>query len=308
MAGLAALLFSLVAAAGPLYCLFNNWYLTGDALDFFRGPYSARAIQGSAFYPGKGDWRMAWLYYRTAAWMCAGPGLALMGGVGLAAALAKRAFWPRPAAGASGRVLHLEHAFLRHADLRARDVAEFLLQHPLWLGRAAAAGGGRGRPWWPWTPRLAPAGGVSGRRGRQRALVAPSPAVELGHLGGIAHQFRSAPRVDPPGRRIPGVPLPARLRHHDIVRRHERASTAPRASRSARPSPGDNGLPWLAAVRRPELFVWQEWAVAMAGDAVDAALAPGRSGGLYRLEKSIEVKGAPAIHIYRRAGGMHGPS
>ena len=81
-----------------------------------------------------------------------------------------------------------------------------------------------------------------------------------------------------------------------------------RASRLRETFTGDNGLPWLATVRRPELFMWQEWAVAMAGDAVDAALAPGRSGGLYRLEKSIVVKGAPAIHIYRRAGGIHGPS
>ena len=63
---------------------------------------------------------------------------------------------------------------------------------------------------------------------------------------------------------------------------------------------GDNGLPWLAAVRRPELFLWQEWAVAMRGDAVAAAVV---RDSRYSLEKSIMVEGAPAIEIYRRTGG-----
>jgi hypothetical protein len=56
-------------------------------------------------------------------------------------------------------------------------------------------------------------------------------------------------------------------------------------------------------MRRPSLLLWQEWAVAMAGDAVDRAVG---SGGPYRLEKSIMVKGAPEIRIYRRVGGNHG--
>ena len=38
---------------GPLFVLFHHWWLTGDALAFYRGPYSPRAIQGSADYPGK---------------------------------------------------------------------------------------------------------------------------------------------------------------------------------------------------------------------------------------------------------------
>jgi hypothetical protein len=66
---------------------------------------------------------------------------------------------------------------------------------------------------------------------------------------------------------------------------------------------GDNGLPWLAAVRRPELFLWQEWAVAIRGDAVAAAVL---RDGRYSLEKSIMVQGAPVIEIYRRTGGNRG--
>jgi hypothetical protein len=72
---------------------------------------------------------------------------------------------------------------------------------------------------------------------------------------------------------------------------------------------GDNGLPWLAAVKRPDLFLWQEWAVAMAGDDVENSIqTASRYGIRYRLEKTVLVKGAPAIEIYRRTGGNHGTS
>src|ERR1035438_2095809 len=46
---------------------------TMDPLTFYRGPYSARVIQGNGLYPGKNDWHLAFLYYRTAAQLCAGP-------------------------------------------------------------------------------------------------------------------------------------------------------------------------------------------------------------------------------------------
>ena len=67
------MLFSLLAGLGPLFTLGHHWWLTGDALAFYRGPYSPRAIQGNAAYPGRNDWREAFLYYRTAAQLCAGP-------------------------------------------------------------------------------------------------------------------------------------------------------------------------------------------------------------------------------------------
>jgi hypothetical protein len=67
---------------------------------------------------------------------------------------------------------------------------------------------------------------------------------------------------------------------------------------------GDNGVPWEAAMRRPRLWLNEEWAVAFAGDAVDRAMAA--AGDLYRLEKTIDVHGAPEIRIYRRRGGTHG--
>jgi hypothetical protein len=88
------LLFCVLAGLGPLYWMGHGWYETGDALDFYRGPYTAFAIQGSAPYPGRGDWHMAWYYYRHAAQLCAGPVLALAAVAGAVVGLRQRLFWP----------------------------------------------------------------------------------------------------------------------------------------------------------------------------------------------------------------------
>src|SRR4051812_3807662 len=46
------ILFCLLASAVPLYWIGHNWYETANALDFYNGPYSPRAIQGGKPYPG----------------------------------------------------------------------------------------------------------------------------------------------------------------------------------------------------------------------------------------------------------------
>jgi hypothetical protein len=302
----AAFLFSAIAVAGPLYCLASNWYLTGDALDFLRGPYSARAIQGAALYPGKGDWRLAWLYYRTAAGLCAGPGLALVGVAGAAAALVKRAFWPVLLLAlpgvfyiwslhSSGTPIFMPglwpHSYyntrygLAVLPLLAVGAAGLVALAPRWRPLVAMLAVAAGSLHWflhpdptNWITFEESRVNSAARRewtGQAAAYLAPRYLAGAGvwtSFGDLTGIYRAA-----------GIPLRETFT-------------------------GDNGLPWLVAVRRPELFVWQQWAVAMAGDAVDTAVAPEHSGGLYRLEKSIEVKGAPAIHIYRRAGGVHGTS
>ena len=66
----------------------------------------------------------------------------------------------------------------------------------------------------------------------------------------------------------------------------------------------DNGVPWNATVKRPDLFLRQEWAVAMGGDEVQSALnRAARYGIRYRLEKTIVAGREPVIEIYRRIGG-----
>jgi hypothetical protein len=59
----------------------------------------------------------------------------------------------------------------------------------------------------------------------------------------------------------------------------------------------DNGLIWLATVQKPERWLHEEWAIAIAGDIVDQTVA---RSGRYVLEREIAVPGAPAIRIYKR--------
>ena len=52
-----------------------------------------------------------------------------------------------------------------------------------------------------------------------------------------------------------------------------------------------------ALLQRPDLFLWQEWAVAFRDDAVSEVL--GKSPR-YRRVKLIEVKDSRSVEIYRR--------
>jgi hypothetical protein len=59
---------------------------------------------------------------------------------------------------------------------------------------------------------------------------------------------------------------------------------------------------WMAAATRPNLFLHEEWAVAISGDTVATAVqrATFKTGPRYHLERTILVKGAPVIEIYKR--------
>jgi hypothetical protein len=58
---------------------------------------------------------------------------------------------------------------------------------------------------------------------------------------------------------------------------------------------------WEAAIQRPDLFLHEEWAVAVAGDPVQRCLQRAQlTGPRYTLQRRIVVKGAPVIEIYRR--------
>ena len=84
----------LAAAWVPSLWLFYNWWLTGNALDFLNGPSSAKAIQGSAPYPGLHDWGLSRLYFRTCAEMVLGKPLFWLAAAGLMVALVRRTWWP----------------------------------------------------------------------------------------------------------------------------------------------------------------------------------------------------------------------
>ena len=74
--------FAAAASLAPLYWVAHNWYETSNALDFFNGPYSAKAIQGDHLYPGLHNWPQAVHYYAKAGQLCSGRTLLLLGIVG----------------------------------------------------------------------------------------------------------------------------------------------------------------------------------------------------------------------------------
>ena len=58
-----------------------------------------------------------------------------------------------------------------------------------------------------------------------------------------------------------------------------------------------NGLYFPALLQRPDLFLWQDWAVAFRDDAVSEVLS---RSPRYRRVKMIEVTNSRSVEIYRR--------
>ena len=350
-----ALLFCVVASSGPLYWMAHGWWATGDLLDWYNSPYSARAIQGDAPCPGRGDWHVAWYYYRNAVQLCAGPVLTLLAVMGfvlpLVRALVKlrvaRALVPaapRLVSALFARARAQEKAQSVDTSVDAADTSVratwglLLLSLPgafiVWSMHSGVV---------PiFMPHLWPHSYYNTRYG-----LAALPLLAL-----LAAQMVTAL----PGRLRPGAaalligaaiipwlshPHPenwitwAESRANSNGRRawmHEAAEyLAPRYVRGSGiiTSQGDdfagiyremgiplretfsicNGLVWNATVERPDLFLWQEWAVVKGGDPVQTAIhRAARYGIRYHLERTIVKEYEPVVEIYRRIGVSHGRS
>lgn len=96
----AAVLFLLLASLGPIYWLAHNQYIYSDALEFYHGPHSARAIQqrgldrSYARHPGDHDLRTAARYYRHAMELALGRPLLWAAAAGIALALVRKSTRP----------------------------------------------------------------------------------------------------------------------------------------------------------------------------------------------------------------------
>jgi 4-amino-4-deoxy-L-arabinose transferase-like glycosyltransferase len=291
----AVILFGAIASFGPLAWMAHDRWYTTDWLSFYRGPYSARAIQGSYSYPGQGDWKTALIYFGWAVRWCAGVQLIGIGALGMIAALARRAFWPVAllslpgifylwsihSSGTPIFVPNLWHSYyntrygLAVLPLAAFGAAALASRKSVWAPAAIvliaiAPWLWHPRPddWITWKESL-----VNSTARRQwtheaaafmRANYRPGDGVftSFSDLTGI---FREA-----------GIPLNETLT-------------------------GDNGLRWHGAVLRPDLMLWEQWAVAIGGDPVQTAMFRAHRRGLrYKLVQTVQVKGAPVIEIYRR--------
>jgi Dolichyl-phosphate-mannose-protein mannosyltransferase len=295
-----ALVFCAIALLGPLYWLFHNWWLSLDPLEFYRGRWSARAIQGGADYPGRNDWALAAKYYRTAAQLCAGPYLPFVAAAGALAALAKRAWWPL--------VLLALPGVLYVWSMQSGTVPIFM-------------------------PSLKPFSYYNTRYG-----IAVLPLFALAAAGLVAIVPERARRVVAVLVVLAAIapwivhPRPSywitweESRVNSEARREWTKEAAdflrPRYQRGAgilticgamggvfremriplsETFSCDNGLIFQALVARPELWLHEQWVVTVGGgDAQTAVNRAARQGIHYSLEKVIVTRDSPVIEIYRR--------
>jgi hypothetical protein len=284
----AAIVFSLIAGAGPvLWLAHNRWYF-GDPLYFYRGPWSAMVIQAKAAYPGQNNWRVAAQYFFAAGQAVAGWPALVLGLAGIVIALARRIVWPLwflmlpPifyvwAIHSSGVPIFVP-ALWPHSWYNTRYALALL---PLAaLGAAALA---RQLP--------KPAAVVivlvtlsphcitwqeSEVNSRARRQWISQTAAYLGNSSAPHESFITSFGEVTAVYRTLGIPLRETLT-------------------------GDNDLEWAAAMARPDFFLHTDWAVVRSGDEVQTMIDKARlHGPRYELERRVTVKGAPVIEIYKR--------
>jgi len=299
---LAALVFAALASLAPLYWLGHNWWLYSNPLEFFNGPYSAKAInQRTGVYPGQQDWRKAWLFFHTVTQMCAGWGVLVVAGGGLFAVFWKRVFWPA--------LLTALPAVFYLWSMYAGGAAIFVPQ--LWFNSYYNTRYGLSA-----LPLLAVTGACTTlfAAGRWRALVALA-AIAVGIAPWLIHRNPDnwicwkESQVNSQGRRAW-----TREAAQVLVSQYQRGAgiftsfgdltgILREAGVPLREALHDGNEPaWMVATTHPDLFLHEELAIAISGDAVATAVqrATFKTGPRYHLERTIIIKGAPVIEIYKR--------
>lgn len=295
----AAVVFCAFAAAAPLLWLAHNRWYFGDPLYFFRGPYSALAIQGNSDYPGHGNWRVAAKYFLAAGQLVAGWPAFLVGGVGLLAAALRSAWWPLMflalspifyvwSVHSSGTPIFVPTLW-PNSWYNVRYAMALL---PLiGLGTAALVS-------------FAPP-----RFEKLAALLAVVTVLSPFLLHPAEHSITwQEAEVNSRARRQWISESVAFLRtakgpdetfftSFGVLTAIYRTLGIPLSDTLT----GDNDVEWAGAVARPDLFLHTDWAVVTGGDTVQTVIDKARlHGPRYELARRITVKGAPAVEIYRR--------
>jgi hypothetical protein len=305
-----AIPFAVVASLAPLAWLAHNRFYNGDALEFYRGQWSALAIykqqlaQGMAKYPGDHDWRKAIEYYSTAVELAIGWPALILGGAGILAALWKRAWWPVTLLAlspvfymlsmySSGTPIFVPTLYphswynTRYAvgalPLAAVCAGALVLLVPRkWRWPAALVVVAIPAVAWSLHPQSIcwKESEVNSVTRRQWTRAAASfLAAHYSPGDGIIFPFGDMTGV----LREAGIPLREGL--HD----------------------GD-GPAFSMALDRPDLFLQSRWAIAYSGDRIATAILRGsKRGPHYELVATIMVKWAPVIEIYRRDRGALRP-
>jgi hypothetical protein len=288
----AFLAFCLLASAVPLYWFAHNWWETANALDFYNGPYSPRAIQGGKPYPGYHNLAEAFHYYVTSGRLCAGSVLLVLGLVGTACVL----------------------------KTRARIPVLFLLLTPLFYVWSMDSSGGSPI----YVPELWPFSYYNTRYGI--ALVAFAAFAAGGLVRRLPARWQGASYVLPvlallPWALHPGMQSVICWKESEVNSRTRRSWTEPAAAYlAARYEKGQgitapfgdvtgifcrariplkevlhegNGPEWLATKSRPDLLHRNLWLISMTEND--------RLAAEYVALKAFPEPGRPSVRIYGRA-------
>lgn len=302
---LQSLVFCLIAGAGPVYWIAHNWILFSNPLEFYDGYWSAKMIYqraldaGGSRYPGDHDWKLAWYYYKSAGRDCVGGTLYVLGWLGLVVGLVRRAWAPALllllvpgfyvlSMHGSGTPIFVPELWPKsHYNTRyglnilpilCFGVAALITLVPrrvqwgvacaiplliglLWLRQPAP------EAWITW--KESEVNSTARREWTQQAAQYLQLRYRRG--AGILMIFGDQSGI----LREAGIPL--REAFFDMDRPN-----------------------WVAAVRRPEYLLMEEWAIAIEGDPVSIAMRrlttePKR----YACVKAIRAHGAPTIEIWR---------
>jgi hypothetical protein len=293
----AASLFCLIAGAGPMLWFWHNWWYFEDPLYFYRGPWSALAIQGNLPYPGKGDWRVAGKYFFAAGRLVAGlPGLAT-GALGIVVALTSRVFWPLILL----LLPPLFYVWSVHSFGTPIHVPS-LEPHGWYNIRYAMA----------FVPLIALGAGALARFGKIAAAAAVIAALAPFAIRLVTNPAEHSitwqeAEVNSRGRRDWTAQAVQFLRgaagpHETFFTGYGLNSIYRTLGIPLRDTlSGDNNPQFLMAQSRPDLFLWEDWAVVMGGDTVQGIIDKARlRGPRFELSERIMVKGQPVVEIYHR--------
>jgi len=307
-----AILFGALASLAPLAWLAHNRFYDGDALEFYRGQWSALGIykrqlaQGMARYPGDHDWRKAIEYYSTAVELALGWPALILAAAGVFAALWRRAWWPvlllalSPVFYVMGMHSTGNPIFVPtlwpHSWYNTRYALAALPLTALCAGALVSLVPRRWYCCWPAALVVAAIPAVawalhpesicwkesevnSAARRQWTKAAASYLAANYVHGDGIIFPFGDMTGV----LREAGIPIREGL--YD-----------------------GNGAAFGMALDRPDLFLQPRWALAFSGDRIATAILRGdKRGPHYELVSTIMVKGGPVVEIYHRDRGALRP-
>ncbi|HTB14497.1 MAG TPA: hypothetical protein VK752_23160 [Bryobacteraceae bacterium] len=305
-----AILFGALLSLAPLSWLAHNRFYDGDALEFYRGQWSALGIykrqlaQGMLPYPGDHDWKKAFEYYSTAVQLAIGWPALILAAAGIFATLWKRAWWPLLLLALSpifyvmgmhstGNPIFVPTLY-PHSWYNTRYALAALPLTAVCAGALVALI----PKWWEWPAAL---------------IVAAIPAVAWArHPESICWKESEVNSITRRQWTHQAASfLAANYQHGDgiIFPFGDMTGVLREAGIPIREGLYDgNGAAYDMALDRPNLFLQPRWALAFSGDRIATAiLRAAKRGPHYDLVATIIVKGAPVVEIYHRDRGALRP-